>query len=317
MKLFIFGLGYTAGHFVRSHGEAFDSIVATVRSGDKATRLTHDRLTVLPFDGSDRAAGALGATTAGDDIAASADRLGDGRDEAITTRLAEADALLISVQPGRVDPVLSYFGKEIASACRLRAIVYLSTIGVYGDHGGAWIDESADTVADNPRQLARIAAERDWLDLGERVDTQVTVLRLAGIYGPGRNALDDLRAGEARRIDKPGQVFNRIHVADIGGAIAAAVAYRGDRRVFNVTDDEPAPAPDVVAYAAGLMGIDPPRLIPFGEADMSPMARSFYGANRRVRNEALKAELGVRLTHPTYRSGLDALWADGEGRTSA
>lgn len=317
MKLFIFGLGYTAGHFVRSHGEAFDSIIATVRSGDKATRLTRDRLTVLPFDGGERAASALGSTTAGDELAASVDRLGHGESAEIAARLSEADILLVSVQPSRADPVLSHFGKEIAAARRLRAIVYLSTIGVYGDHGGTWIDESAVTVADNPRQLARIAAERDWLALGEGVGTQVTVLRLAGIYGPGRNALDDLRAGEARRIDKPGQVFNRIHVADIGGAIAAAVAYRGDRRVFNVTDDEPAPAPDIVAYAAGLMGIDPPRLIPFAEADMSPMARSFYGANRRVRNEALKAGLGLRLTHPTYRSGLDALWADGEGRATA
>ena len=143
---------------------------------------------------------------------------------------------------------------------------------------------------------------------------QAVVLRLAGIYGPGRNALRDLRNGEARRVVKPGQVFNRIHVADIGHAIGAALRYRGAATVFNVTDDEPAPAPDVVAYAAALMGVAPPPEIAFDEATLSPMGRSFYAANRRVRNTALKTELGATLAYPTYRAGLDALWAAGEGR---
>lgn len=223
--------------------------------------------------------------------------------------------MLVSVQPGeRADPVLARFGTEIAAAPRLRSIVYLSTIGVYGDHHGAWIDETAATEAENPRQRARIQAEKDWLELGVHTGKQVKILRLAGIYGPGRNALVDLRAGEARRIDKPGQVFNRIHVDDIGKVIAAALGSAEAEHVFNVTDDEPAPAPDVVAFAASLLGIEPPPLAPFVEAQMSPMARSFYSANRRVRNDRIKRGLGVRLAYPTYRDGLRALWSQGEGR---
>lgn len=291
MRLFVFGLGYTAGRFVRDHRQAFDTVAGTVRSADKASEWARDGIAALRFDG-------------------------DHRDAEIPTRFDEADAVLVSVQPGEVsDPVLDAFGAHIAASPTIHAVVYLSTIGVYGDHGGAWIDETAKPEPTNPRQAARIAAERHWLDLGASNGKAVTILRLAGIYGPGRNALDDLRTGEARCIDKPGQVFNRIHVADIGRAVAKALRYTGPQRIFNVTDDEPAPAPAVVAYAAGLMGRDPPPLIPFAEAALSPMARSFYGANRRVSNAALRTELGVSLAFPTYRSGLDALWAAGEGRS--
>ena len=285
VKLFVFGLGYSASHFVRQHGAAFEKIWGTVRAPDRPEA---NGATLLRFDG----------------------EAVDGR---LSAALAACDALLVSVQPGQgPDPVLERFATAIA-ASSLDRIVYLSTIGVYGDHGGAWIDEGAATVADNSRQAARIRAEADWLALGERSGKTVSVLRLAGIYGPGRNALDDLRAGDARRIDKPGQVFNRIHVTDIGQAIRAALDHAKPPRIVNVTDDEPAPAPDVVAYAADLMGIAPPPLMPFAEAQLSPMARSFYGANRRVRNLALRRDLGVALRYPTYRAGLDALWASGEG----
>ena len=290
VRLFVFGLGYTAGHFVRDHRGSFDAFTGTVRSAEKVAECARDGVTALRFDN-------------------------DEADPEILPRLAESDALLVSVQPGEFDPVLKTFGEHIAASSTIRVIVYLSTIGVYGDHGGAWIDETAKPEPTNPRQAARIAAERDWLDLGTSTGKAVTVLRLAGIYGPGRNALDDLRTGEARCIDKPGQVFNRIHVADIGYAVAQALRYKGRERIFNVTDDEPAPAPAVVAYAAGLMGREPPPLIPFAEAALSPMARSFYGANRRVHNAALRSELGVNLVFPNYRSGLDALWAAGEGRS--
>ncbi len=235
VKLFVFGLGYTAGRFARRHATDFDRVAGTVRSPDPGTAAA-EAIEVLRFDSS-------------------------SADPAIEKRLAEADALLVSVQPGdKKDPVLGRFGEAIAAAPKLRSIVYLSTIGVYGDHGGAWIDESATTKADNPRQRARIFAERHWIALGEQSAKRVVILRLAGIYGPGRNALDDVRNGEARRIDKPGQVFNRIHVDDIGTAIAAALRYDGDETIFNVTDDEPAPAPDVVAYAAALMGEPVPPL---------------------------------------------------------
>ncbi|MDX7951865.1 NAD(P)-dependent oxidoreductase [Lichenihabitans sp. Uapishka_5] len=292
MKLFVFGLGYSASQVVRQHGAAFTHLWGTVRAPAKPEQ---DGATLLRFDGS-----AVGAAV----------------DPRLPAALADADALLVSVQPGlEADPVLAHFASAIAAAPNLRRIVYLSTIGVYGGHGGAWIDEEAATMAGNPRQAARIRVEAEWLALGARAGVPVSVLRLAGIYGPGRNALDDLRAGEARRIDKPGQVFNRIHVTDIGHAVMAALAHPAPPRLVNVTDDEPAPAPDVVAYAASLMGIAPPGLIPFATAELSPMARSFYGANRRVRNAVLRRDLGVDLAFPTYRAGLDALWASGEGRS--
>ena len=291
MNLFVFGIGYTAGHYLRHHAGPFARVAGTVRSAERIAALAADRIRALRFDPPQA-------------------------DPAIEAALAEADALLVSVQPGpEGDPVLDRYGMAIAEAPRLKRIAYLSTIGVYGDHGGAWIDETAATVADNPRQAARIQAEAEWLALGARAGKATTVLRLAGIYGPSRNALDDLRAGEARRIDKPGQVFNRIHVADIGAAIQAAFAHAAPPPIVNVTDDEPAPAPDVVAYAARLMGVAAPPLIPFATAELSPMARSFYGANRRVRNALLKQGLGVRLAYPTYRDGLDALCAAGEGRS--
>ena len=291
VKLFVFGLGYTASHFARRHAGPAASIAGTVRSAEGLKRFGGEPIEALLFDG-------------------------PAIDPEIPARLAASDAVLVSVQPGRgPDPVLDRFGPDLAAADQLGCVVYLSTIGVYGDHGGDWIDETAATEPFNARQTARIQAEQDWLDFGRRTGKQVVILRLAGIYGPGRNALDDLRTGEARRIDKPGQVFNRIHVDDIGTAIAAAIRYRGEAALINVTDDEPAPAPDVVTYAAGLMAVAPPPLITFAEAELSPMARSFYGANRRVVNRRLKAELGVGLAYPTYRDGLTALWTAGEGRS--
>ncbi len=290
MSLFVFGVGYTAGHYLRERRDSLRA-AGTVRSADKAEALRREGVEALLFDG-------------------------EAADPGIPAALAGASHLLVSVQPGRAgDPVLARFGEDLARAPHLTHIAYLSTIGVYGDHGGAWIDEATPAVPLSERGRARLAVEQAWLDLGARAGKNVAVLRLAGIYGPGRNALDDLRAGEARRVDKPGQVFNRIHVGDIGRAVDRAFATDGVG-VWNVTDDEPAPAPDVVAYAAALMGVEPPPLLPFAEAELSPMARSFYGANRRVANRALKDGLGVELRYPTYRAGLDALWAAGEGKNA-
>ena len=283
MNLFVFGIGYTAGHYLRHHAGHFAAVAGTVRSADKAAALAADRIRALRFDPPDA-------------------------DGAIEAALAEADALLVSVQPGpEGDPVLERFGAPIAGAPRLRRIAYLSTSGVYGDHRGAWIDEDVRPAPDTARGRARLAVEDQWLALGARAGKRVAVLRLAGIYGPGRSAIDDLRDGSARRIDKPGQVFNRIHVDDIGRAISAVLTHDGPSGAWNVADDEPAPAPEVVAYAARLLGVAPPPLVPFAEAELSSMARSFYGANRRVSNRALKEDLGVRLGYPTYRDGLAAL----------
>ena len=293
MNLFVFGIGYTAGHYLRHHAGDFDEVAGTVRSPEKAAALAADRIRALRFDPPDA-------------------------DPAIAAAVAEADALLISVQPAEGgDPVLDHFGAAIAEAPRLKRIVYLSTIGVYGDHGGAWVDEDVRPVPESERGRVRLTVEDRWLALGARAGRQVTVLRLAGIYGPGRNAIEDLRDGSARRIDKPGQVFNRIHVDDIGRAISAAILHDGAGGAWNVADDEPAPAPDVVAYAARLLGVAPPPVIAFADADLSPMARSFYGANRRVSNRGLKDDLGVRLGYPTYRDGLAALMQDDRPGTPA
>ncbi|MGI3903563.1 MAG: NAD-dependent epimerase/dehydratase family protein [Janthinobacterium lividum] len=286
MNLFVFGIGYTAGHYLRHHATHFDSVSGTVRSADKVAALSSDRIRAFRFDPPEA-------------------------DPAIAEALAEADALLVSVQPSQGgDPVLDQYGALIAEAPRLKRIAYLSTIGVYGDHGGAWVDEEVRPVPSSERGRSRLIVEDRWLALGAQTGRQVAVLRLAGIYGPGRNSIEDLRDGSARRIGKPGQVFNRIHVDDIGRAISAALLHDGVGGAWNIADDEPAPAPDVVAYAAKLLGRAPPPIIPFDQAELSPMAKSFYGANRRVSNRAMKEELGVRLGYPTFRDGLAALMQD-------
>jgi nucleoside-diphosphate-sugar epimerase len=235
----------------------------------------------------------------------------------LVARIEESDAMLVSAPPDdKGDPVLARLAGAIARSGRVRTIVYLSTVGVYGDHDGAWVDETSALRAVSPRGKARIAAEEAWRNLGASAGRAVAILRLAGIYGPGRNVLVNLAAGAARRIVKPGQVFNRIHVADIAQAIDAAFAQEADG-VFNVTDDAPSPPGDPIVLAADLLGMPPPPVIPYAEAakTMTPLAASFYAENRRVRNEKLKQMLGVRLRYPTYREGLRALHAQGEGKS--
>jgi len=290
MNLLIFGYGYTSRTFVRLHGSGFARITATVRSPDKAAALAADGVTGIVFDGS----GATPATLAA---------------------LADADALLVSVPPEAAgDPVLRHHAAAIAAAPRLRWIGYLSTVGVYGDHGGGWVDETTPPSPAGERSVRRREAEDAWLALGAASGKAVQVFRLAGIYGPGQNALVNLREGTARRIVKPGQVFNRIHVEDIAGVLMASLARPHAGRIYNVTDNEPAPPQDVVAYAAGLVGAPVPPDLPFETAALSPMARSFYGENKRVSNARLRDELGYVLRYPSYREALDALHADGEGR---
>jgi nucleoside-diphosphate-sugar epimerase len=226
----------------------------------------------------------------------------------------DADALLISVPPSENgDPVLTQFTEAIAGAPHLETIVYLSTVGVYGDHDGEWVDETTPPAPVSARSRERLAAEQAWAALGAHAGKTVTILRLSGIYGPAQNALRQVARGTARRIDKPGQVFNRIHVADIAQAIDAAFE-RGIEGVFNVTDDEPAPQGAPLAYAAELLSIASPPEISFAEAakGMTPMALSFYGESKRVRNAKLKKELGVALRYPNYREGLRALFESGE-----
>ena len=289
MQIVVFGLGYSSLRFIGLFGDRFARISGTVRKPEKRERLRQfgidRRLDVHLFDG-------------------------DALEPEIAARAREADVVLVSVPPGQAgDPVLAAF-EDSLRAGRGR-VIYLSTVGVYGDHQGAWIDEETGAASGSERAKARLAAEAGWRDIA---GNRLAVLRLAGIYGPDRNALARLRDGSARRIIKPGQVFNRIHVDDIARAIMAAVA-REASGVFNICDDEPAPPQDVIAYAAKLLGLAPPPDEDYATAEMTAMARSFYATSNRVRNARAKRELGLELAYPTYREGLDRLWWDGEGRS--
>jgi nucleoside-diphosphate-sugar epimerase len=222
--------------------------------------------------------------------------------------LAGTTHILISVPPdAEGDPVLAEHGRALAALPELAWVGYLSTTGVYGDRGGAWVDETAALAPSGERGQRRVAAEEGWLDLHRRFGMPVHIFRLAGIYGPGRSALDTVRAGRAQRIDKPGQVFSRIHVADLVQVLRASMARPAPGAIYNVSDDDPAPPEAVIAYACHLLGVAPPPLVPFAIADLSPMARSFYADNKRVSNHRLTEELGVRLLYPSYRDGLKAL----------
>ena len=288
MNLFVFGLGYTALQFVHLYGHRFTSVGGTVRSVQKAKALESAGIQACRFDGRDF-------------------------DPAILQRLEQAEALLISAAPaeGR-DPTLEQFSEVIAQAPHLRWIGYLSTVGVYGDAGGAWVDEETPPNPATARARQRIAAEQRWLELGASAPFAVQIFRLAGIYGPGRNALAKVADGTAKRIVKPGQVFNRIHTEDIAQVLMASTEKPIQNAIYNVADDEPGPPQDVIAYAAELLGREPPPEVPFEEADQTPMARAFYEDNKRVRNTRIKTELGVRLRYPTFREGLRGLLQAGK-----
>jgi nucleoside-diphosphate-sugar epimerase len=290
------GLGYCAKHYLGEFGARFDRIVGTTRSAEQAAALGRERfggrsVEMLVFDGSSCA---------------------------LADATAQADALLVSAAPadGR-DPVLTAFQNEIAHAPRLRSLIYLSTLGVYGDSGGAWIDETTPTAPESARRGgARLAAEQAWQALGTQRNLPIAILRLGGIYGPDQNNLLRLKRGTVHRVVKPGHVSNRIHVHDIAQAIDAAFAQRANG-IFNVVDDEPASPSEQIAFAAQLLGMDPPPEISYEEAKqlLSPLALSFYEGCIRARNDKLKTVLGVKLRYPTYREGLRALYDAGDHLT--
>jgi nucleoside-diphosphate-sugar epimerase len=284
--LFCFGLGYTAQALGRVLAAAGWRVAGTSRSAAGAAELERDGWTAVAFS----------------------------RDHTLAPAcFAGATHILVSVPPDEAgDPVLQAMGEVIADQ-RPAWLGYLSTTGVYGDRGGGWVDESADLLPVGARGRRRVAAESAWRDLMRRRGTPVHLFRLAGIYGPGRSALDQLRAGTAKRIDKPGQLFSRIHVEDIVATLRASIAQPNPGAAYNVGDDEPAPPQEVVAHAAALLGLPAPPLEPFDPARLSPMAASFYAESKRVANRRIKQELGVRLAFPTYREGLAALLA-GAGR---
>ncbi len=276
------GLGYCAKYYVAEFGSRFSRIVGTARSDDKLASL---RVEMIAYDGKTPSPKLRGA-------------------------IAGASALLISAAPGEDgDPILASLGADIEAARALQSVVYLSSLGVYGDHAGAWVDETTPTIPPHTRGAARVDAEFNWQTLGRRRGLPVAILRLGGIYGPGQNAFTRLLAGRAHRILKPGHVTNRIHVADIAQAIEAAFAKKADG-IINVNDDEPAPPGDQITFAAKLLGVEPPRELSMEEATrtLPPFVMSFYQGFARSKNDKLKSVLGVKLRYPNYRLGLQALY---------
>ena len=283
MKLFCFGLGYSAETLAKRLAAKGWSVAGTARDLANIERLRRQGCEVVRF-------------------------IGEAGNVDLMAALAGTTHLLHSIPPGPDgDPVLRHYRAEIARLPTLDWIGYLSTVGVYGNSAGAIVDEATSPHPNNDRTRARVVAESAWLALGGEIGRPAQVFRLAGIYGPGRSALDKLRAGTARRVIKPGQVFNRIHVEDIASVLEASIARPRAGAIYNVADDEPAPPEDVITYGAELLGIEPPPEVPFEEADLTPMARSFYGDSRRISNALIKSELGVRLAYPNYREGLKAL----------
>lgn len=283
MKLMIFGAGFSGLAIARELAPVCLQMAGSSRSDTRFDDLRLAGLDPLIYSGG----------------SASAELL---------ERLATATHLVASISPDNGgDPLLDLFASGLrALAPDLRWVGYLSTVGVYGDHDGGWVDEDSECRPVSRRSIARLAAEKGWAELCSQDQVTLAILRLSGIYGPGRNALCNLDRGTARRLVKPGQVFNRIHVADIGAA-ASMLAQRQLGGIYNITDDEPAPPQDVVTYAAELMGIAPPPETDFATADLSPMARSFYGENKRIANSRIKA-LGYSFRFADYRAGLSALW---------
>ena len=278
--LFCFGLGYSARLLAARLRARGWRIAGTTRSPEKAAALAEAGIEPHLFDRG---------------------RPLERPDEA----LAGATHLLSSVPPDAAgDPVLDHHRAAIAAAPRVDWVGYLSTTGVYGDRDGGWVDEDSALEPTGERGQRRVDAERAWLALPGR---PAHLFRLAGIYGPGRNALATVRSGKAKRIDKPGQVFSRIHVADIASVLEASIARPHPGRAYNLCDDEAAPPAEVIAHACTLLGVASPPLVPFEAAELSPMGRSFYRDNKRVSNRRIKQELGVSLAFPDYRAGLRAL----------
>ncbi|HXZ14799.1 MAG TPA: NAD-dependent epimerase/dehydratase family protein, partial [Roseiarcus sp.] len=289
MRVFFFGFGYCAEALTRQTPAIEPA--GTARSPEKVDALRAAGIDAHVFDGS---------------------RANPGIEAALWC----ADAVVVSIPPDPQGP-LEAFAPAIGAAPNLARIIYLSTVGVYGDHGGGWIDETAETRTGEARSLARLAEEARWAEAGRARGTAADILRLPGIYGAGRNALERLRRGEARRIVKVGHVANRVHVDDIVEVMKLVLARGLEGQIWNVADDEPAPPQDVIAYAAGLVGLPPPPEEPFETAGLTPMAASFYAETKRVSNAKAKTRLGFAPAYPTYREGLKALWKAGEGRDAS
>lgn len=278
------GHGYTAAALARRLGAGW-RVIGTTRRAEKAERL--------------RSTGTEALIWPGDDIRPALDR---------------ATHILLSIAPDEAgDPVLAAHAEDLARAApHLIWVGYLSTTGVYGDHGGGWVDEATPLTPTTLRGRSRVLAERQWQDLAARSGLPLHIFRLAGIYGPRRGPFEKVRNGTARRIVKENQYFSRIHVDDIAGVLLASTSRPDPGAIYNVTDDDPSPPEDVLAEAARLLGLPLPPEVSFDAAEMTPLARSFYAESKRVRNDRIKDDLGVTLAYPDYHAGLRALMAADE-----
>jgi nucleoside-diphosphate-sugar epimerase len=280
-RLLCFGFGYTARAFARRLAPSSWRVAGTARSAASAAEIEAAGLEAVLWPSAGFAPNALEGFAA---------------------------ALISSPPDGAGCPTYRAAHEALgAVSSRLCWIGYLSSNGVYGDHKGAWVDETSHLRATSERGLQRIAAEAQWARFGVEWSVPTVIFRLPGIYGPGRSALDTVREGRAQRIFKNGQVFNRMHVDDIAAALAASLADPAAGDLFNLADDEPSPPQDVIAFACALLGVEPPPLVPIEEAQLSEMGRSFYDENKRVSNALMKQALAVSLQYPTYREGLTAI----------
>lgn len=286
MQVMIFGAGYSGKAIANALKTEAGTISGTTRSEDKFPDLTAAGMAPFLFDG----------VHLNDDLVAA---------------MGNVTHLVQSIAPGRQgDPLLALLGDDPKRFLpKLEWMAYLSTVGVYGDHNGAWVDEKSPCRPVSARSVERVAAETAWAAIAEKANVPLSILRLSGIYGPGRNAFMNFEKGTARRLVKKDQVFNRIRVEDIGAALAF-LARKNERGIFNVTDDQPCPPQDVVSFAATLMDVEPPPEQAFETADLTPMARSFYGENKRVSNARIRG-LGFDFRFPEYRSSLKHLWETG------
>ncbi len=277
--IFIFGLGYVGYHLAAELSRRGWQVTGTTRQPKKLAGHVPDNWTILPFE-ADVTFGKL------------------------DVHLTKATHLLSTIAaPSGRDPVIELYGKEIKNFSGWAG--YLSATSVYPDQEEGWIDEETEPAPVTARGKSRLTAERQWQDYAN-----AELFRLAGIYGPYRNPFAELLARTAQIIDKPGQLFNRIHQTDISRTVIAALNKPRPRRVINLADGQPASQADVMRYAAGLLGIDPPQSVPFETADLSPMARSFYNSCKQIRSKVIGPELGLELIYPGYKRGLEAIYAE-------
>lgn len=282
-KLFCFGFGYTAQRLAGALIEQGFHIAGTTRDHDRRDELREMGVEAYVFDRHHPL-------------------------NNVEAALKDVTHILVSTpSDGEGDPTATMHGADLSYVPTLEWVGYLSATSVYGNRDGDWVDEEAEINPGSIRGSRRALAEKQWQELWYREAVPLHIFRLAGIYGPGRSAIETVRAGYAKRVDKDGQVFSRIHVDDIVQTLIASINKPNPGEIYNVSDDLPATSHEVIEYACELLGIEPPALMSWEEADLSPMAASFYKENKRVRNTKIKEALGVALKHPTYRDGLKAI----------